>query len=160
MQKVRTMPGLNFPVPTSRLEDWLPHRGPAVWVDEVLSVTADGGDCRIILKNSANYSDGKGSIRESSFIEWMAQGFGFVCACQALAGIVSAQEKPEKAFLVQISDFELNSDPDSNHFTEGDWMIARVKRTHQVGPIALVDGEIISSKNVTVARAKLKVFAA
>jgi hypothetical protein len=155
---------LNFPVPTSQLQDWLPHRGPAVWVDEVLSVTAEGGDCRILLKNSANYADGNGGIRESSFIEWMAQGFGYVCACQAMAGIVSAQEKPKKAFLVQVSDFESNTDPESNRIVgggwEGDWMIARVRRTHQVGPIALVEGEIISSKNVTVARAKLKVFAA
>lgn len=153
------MSGLKFPVPTSQLKEWLPHRGTSVWVDEVTSVTQDGGEACVFLKNAANYSDGQGSIRDSSFIEWMAQSYGFVCACQVLAGTVSAKEKPEKAFLVQVSEFELSDDPSSSRIVEGDWLIVRVKRTHQVGPIALIDGEIISSKNVLIARAKLKLFA-
>lgn len=151
---------MKFPVSTSQLTDWLPHRGTAVWVDEVISITDNGGEGLVRLNNSANYSDGRGNIRDSSFIEWMAQSYGFICACQGLAGLVSAKEKPTKAFLVQVTDFDLSDDPSSSQIIEGDWMTVRIQRTHQVGPIALVEGQVLSSKNIVIARAKLKLFAA
>ena len=153
------MTQLNFPVATRQLSDWLPHRGAAVWVDEVTWVKADEGECRIHLRQSANYADGQGHIRDSSFVEWMAQAYGFVCACQALTEIMNMSEKPKKAFLVQISDFEMSQEPAANRIVEGDWISVRVKRSHQVGPIALVDGVVLSSKELVLARAKIKLFA-
>lgn len=153
------MSQLSFPVSTEALRDWLPHRDGAVWVDEVTSVGIDGGECRVLLHPSANYADQHGRIRESSFIEWMAQAYGYVCACQALSGLVNLAEKPKKVFLVQITDLDLSPDPSPSLIGDGDWISVRVKKTHQVGPIALIEGVVLSSHEVVLARAKLKLFA-
>jgi hypothetical protein len=153
------MSQLNFPVSTQQLSDWLPHRGKAVWVDEVTRVGIDEGECRVRLRPDANYADGRGAIRDSSFVEWMAQAYGYVCACQAVSGIVKLAQKPKKAFLVQISDFELSPEANGVRILDGDWISVQVKKTHQLGPITLIEGVVLSSKELILARAKLKLFA-
>jgi predicted hotdog family 3-hydroxylacyl-ACP dehydratase len=153
------MTGLAFPVATSGLGEYLPHRPPAVWVDEVRSVAPNEGVCRVYLRTSAHYADARGRIRESSYVEWIAQAYGFVAACQVLSGIAPEEKRPEKTFLVQIRDLKLSEEPAATLISEGDWIDVHVKRTHRLGPLALIEGEVRSSKEVVLARVKLKLYA-
>lgn len=150
---------LTFPVAVSQLSDTLPHRAPALWIDEVESIALNEGVCRVYLRTAAHYADARGRIRDSSFVEWIAQAYGFVAACQVLAGLAAEEKRPEKTFLAQVRDFELSVDSVSSLIVEGDWIRVRVKRTHRLGPLALVEGEVYSSNDVLLARAKLKLYA-
>jgi len=150
---------ITFPVSTAGLSDFLPHRGPALWVDEVSSVSDTEGVCRVFVRPEANYADSRGLIRDSSYVEWIAQAYGFVSACQILCGLVPDEKRPEKAFLVQVRDLELSEDPAATLIFEGDWLNIQVRRTHRMGPLALVEGAVFSSKGIALARAKLKLYA-
>ncbi|MEQ1878164.1 MAG: hypothetical protein ABL958_16090, partial [Bdellovibrionia bacterium] len=90
-----------YPVAVAQVQECLPHRDSAIWVDEITWALADQGECRIIFKDGANYTD-SGFIRDTSFIEWMAQSFGYVSACQVLSGLAGGKQKAQKAYLVGI----------------------------------------------------------
>lgn len=153
------MSALTFPVAASQLGQYLPHRAPALWIDEVVSVAPNEGVCRVHLKAAAHYADARGRIRDSSFVEWIAQAYGFVAACHILCGIAPEEKLPEKTFLVQVRDLELSEDPAASLIFDGDWICVHVKRTHRLGPLALIEGEVRSSKDVLLAGAKLKLYA-
>jgi predicted hotdog family 3-hydroxylacyl-ACP dehydratase len=150
---------LVFPINTRELDQYLPHRDPAIWIDEVVSVRADGGVCRVYPRKGGHYADASGRIRDSSFAEWVAQAYGFVAACQALSGLAPNEKRAEKVFLVQIRDLELSPDPAATLIFEGDWIEVRVKRTHRLGSLVLIEGEVFSSSQAPLARAKLKLYA-
>jgi predicted hotdog family 3-hydroxylacyl-ACP dehydratase len=154
----------SYPVSTQELLNWLPHRTPAVWIDEVSWIRPAEdeveGECRVCFQPDANYADANGQPRDSSFIEWIAQSYGFVRACHMLSALIKINKKPEKTFLAQIRDFELIGDHDSTRMTAGDWLRIHVKRTHQIGPLALVVGTVISPRGDILAQAKLKLYAA
>ena len=150
---------MKFPVNTNDLGEWMPHRAPAVWVDQVNSVTAEEGECRVYLRPDANYSGPDGFVRDSSFAEWIAQSYGFISAVQVLSGVVPTIKKPETTFLAQIQDFVPPAESLRIADDGKDWVDVRVRRTHQLGPIALITGEVISSSGKSLAKARLKVFA-
>jgi predicted hotdog family 3-hydroxylacyl-ACP dehydratase len=151
------MSELLFPLSTRALSEWLPHREQALWVDEVSWVKQEEGECRVYLRSDANYADQNKRIRPSSFIEWMAQSYGFVAATQALSGLIEVRKKPEKTFLVQIRNLIVSAT--DHKIVDQDWISVHVKRTHQMGPLTLLEGTVTSSQSLVLASAKLKVFA-
>lgn len=146
---------LKYPVPISQVMECLPHRDSAVWVDEVTWAQPDQGECRIIFKEDAHYID-NGFIRDTSFIEWMAQAYGYVCACQVLSGLATGKTKAQKAYLVGIRNFT----PPLLQVAAGtgDWVRCWVRKTNELGPIELVEGKVFSSTGELIATAQLKVF--
>jgi predicted hotdog family 3-hydroxylacyl-ACP dehydratase len=145
---------MNFPVAVEQLENWLPHRAPAVWIDEVSWVKADEGECRVRLKADANYMDPTGNPRDSSFVEWMAQAYGYVGACQIITGLVSAERPPSRTFLAHVRDFERST----ASVQPEDVLQIHVRKTHQLGPLLLIEGKVTQGDRA-LAQAKLKLFA-
>ena len=92
-----------FPLHVRELEEWIPHRQPMVWIDEVLSADGVQGECLVRLRADALYMGPGGVIRPSSMIEWIAQGYAFVRAAQTKLHLISADIKPKRAFLVAIT---------------------------------------------------------
>lgn len=150
---------LKLPIATSELLQYLPHRPPAVWVDEVVSVKKNEGECRVKLSADASYVGNDGKVRPSSYIEWMAQAYGYVGASQILMGIEKTAKPATKAFLVQIKDYWLSDLAQNLLISENTFLTIKVKGTHQLGNISIITGEVLSSNQNALARANFKLFA-
>lgn len=143
-------------IPVSELSEWVPHRPPMVWVDAVVRSEGSEGECRVALSADAAYAC-QGRIRPSSYIEWIAQAFGFVQAA-ALIGKDDAS-RPERVFLAAVKNFELVRSLGPLEPLIGKELSIQVKKTHQIGPVALVLGSVLDWNGELLARAELKLFA-
>lgn len=145
------MENLAFPIAVEKLSRFLPHRKPALWIDEVLWAKPDEGECRVYLKKDSRfYQDGR--LRSVCFIEWIAQAFGFVSAAQE-------QKAAQKAFLVAIKDAVYNPElinPESEQWKS---LRVHVKKTYQMGPIGIIEGRVLKEDGSELAKAQLKLFA-
>ncbi len=141
-------------IPVSEFSAYLPHRDQGVWVDYVLSAKDNGGECLVKLDPTKNYFSDRG-LRQTAFIEWMAQSFGFVNALHCRQN--QSQQALEKAFLVAVEKMT---------FAEklpvaGDDLIVSVKHVRSVGPISYVEGRVYSQKSdLTYCEAVIKLFSA
>lgn len=147
-----------FPMPTSLLAAYLPHRAPFVWVSEVISVSVgpDGpsGICRVRLTEDAAFFGAGGEIRASSVVEWIAQAYGFVKACHHL-GSGQAEPSPERALLVGINDCEVNLTAAEQEAS----LLVEVFERRVLHPAYLLDGAVKSECGTRVyGRARLKIF--
>lgn len=140
-----------LPSPVAEFSRWLPHRDEAIWVDSVLEADSNSGSCEVNLHENKNYFS-EGGLRSSSYIEWMAQSYGFVKAYQELSKSKSS-DQPKRVFLVAVKDFELMEKSDSKKF------VVSVRQTHQLGPMALVSAQVTDGDGKVVAKGELKLFA-
>lgn len=148
------------PVPVAELTEWIPHRGSAVWITEVVACGPREGRCRIELDPSALYCD-EGKIRATSVIEWIAQSFGYSCVCFAAKNKDSQIQVLKKAFLVGIRGFTLTEDFWKNReVKKGSHLFVDVRQLHELGPLAIVEGKVFFEKENLLGRAELKLFAA
>ena len=147
---------LTFPV--SLLKNYLPHRPPMLWIDEVLWIREDEGECRVSLRKEAHYFDEEGMIRPSSLVEWMAQGYGFVRACQILNRQDEGLKKPEKTYLAAISDVAFHENCRDVIKPGGDIRI-HIRTVRELGPLMLVQADIRTEKT-NLASGHLKVYGA
>src|SRR4051812_38021961 len=113
---------LEFPIPVVALEKWLPHRAPMLWIDQVTGVSADGGECRVLIEKDAGFMDNNG-VRPSGMVEWLAQAYACVRVCQRLTGINKGTETLSNAYLVGIRQFEIMNE----EVPRGGSVIIRVK---------------------------------
>jgi predicted hotdog family 3-hydroxylacyl-ACP dehydratase len=123
-----------------------------VWIDEVTAASDTGGECRIKVKPDALYMS-DGNLRPSSYIEFLAQSFGYTSAAHARANGSDATA-PKKAFLVSVSRCE--TAPDAEGVSEIRVILTNVK---PVGAIVLFDGEVLDQNSRVLCRASLKVYA-
>lgn len=134
----------------------LPHRPPFIWIDEVLEVTLDGGSCAITLASDASYM-GPNGLRRSSFLEFMAQGFGYIRAAQAESGLLPGKSAPTKAFLVSIQD-GVFSETASLAPSAGTRLTIEISGFREVGPITLFGAIVKAPSGDVLVQARLKVF--
>jgi predicted hotdog family 3-hydroxylacyl-ACP dehydratase len=134
-------------VKSTELVDWIPHRPPMVWIDEVVEISPDSAVCRANVLPQC-FSDGK--FRPSTYIEWMAQAFAFSEVARGLQSI----PKLKNAFLVGITKAEFEEFP----ITEKSFLV-RVKKTRELPPLLLFDGSVEKPTGQVIARASIKVFA-
>lgn len=143
----------NFPIETSLLSEFLPHRPPFVWVDKVLALTETTGLCSVSLDKEKNYCHST-EVRPSSYIEWMAQAYAFCGILRTLR----AGHSPhlQKAFLAAFTHFQifspllLQQQPEIHLFVE---------KKRELGPISLIDGKVQTPAGEAIASASLKLFA-
>jgi len=145
---------LKFPLPIGKLSEYLPHRPPAVWIDEVISVDKTGGRCLTEIKDAPYVNEGL--LRPSSFIELIAQTYGFVHICQIILGLGEGLERPTKTYLVGIRGMQMNSD---SQVSIGESIGIVVKNVGQLGPLVLVDGKVFNSEEKCLASGQIKIFA-
>lgn len=129
----------------------LPHQGPMLWVDELVSASAahDEGRVRICLHEKSLALNE--AVSELAFVEWIAQSFGLI----SLEGEEGLSEVP-KMMLVGASGSWLSEDRPKAL----DKIVVEAKRTHQVGPFSIIEGKVFrENETAPLAEARLKVFA-
>ena len=148
-----------LPMHVRELEEWIPHRPPMVWIDEVVTASAAEGVCRVVLRSDALYMRANGVVRPSSMIEWIAQAYAFVRAAQSKLHLISVDLKPKRAFLVAVTNarFEYLTKPEQ--LTGVKVLHVRVRNERDFGPLSLVDGCVLTEAGEVLATAKIKVFA-
>jgi predicted hotdog family 3-hydroxylacyl-ACP dehydratase len=135
----------------------LPHRPPFVWIDEIVEVAADHGVCAVELKSDGLYFGPEG-LRASSFLEFMAQGFGYLRAAQSVTGLFPDRPPPTKAFLVSIQDAVYATDPAVLRPASGTRLRIEISGVREVGPITLFAAVVRDASGTELVRARLKVF--
>ena len=140
-------------ITTSQLYDYVPHRPPMIWVDELLEYSETVGRSRTRLDTGALYFSEEG-VSPSAGIEFIAQTFAFNNA--ALLSETNANLRPDqRAFLAAVKNYHTSNWSSLKH---GDELITTVTRLRQLGTISIIRGEIVCGER-TVATAELKVFA-
>lgn len=151
---------MNYPVATAKLADWLPHRAPMLWVDEVCSASEIGGEARVRIRKDALYMNA-GELRASTVIEFIAQTFGFVSACQRIDHPHLVHSKIEKAFLVGVRSADVSKVADRKIWSENDSLLVRVRNFKTIGSMQILDGEVIfEATGEVLASANLKLYSA
>ena len=133
----------------NELADYLPHRPPAIWIDEVTEEAS-----YVVLKKSAPYYS-NGVLRPSSLIEFIAQSFGY----QSALKILDSGVKPtaaSKAFLVAVTKCTLK---DTATLKVGERLKITIGDTKVIGPITVISATVTDSNGTEYANASLKVFA-
>ena len=142
------------PILVESLQAALPHRPPMVWISSVISADETGGTCEVDLDPNAHYFSGQG-IRQSSPIEWMAQGLGYALA-------VGANLKSSKAYLVALTDVEYCEEATWKEWNDsiktGGRVQVKVKAVRVMASIKMVVGEVMSTEGQLLVNAKFNVF--
>jgi predicted hotdog family 3-hydroxylacyl-ACP dehydratase len=135
-----------------KLDDFLPHRNDMIWIDKVLTYTNESATCLVNLEKNKLYFTND-EIRQSSYIEWIAQSFGYADANRLKD--LGQKKSLKNAFLVGITNARFS---DQKVRDENEIMID-VKLLRIVGPISFIEGKVYSNitKNV-YCEATLKVF--
>lgn len=145
---------LKFPIAVKEIQKFMPHRDPAIWIDEVLEVTDGEGKCKIVFSENALYVT-NGTIRASSFVEWIGQAYGYVMACEAInAGWGETQLK--RAYLVGVRNLVIQSTPEIKN---GDVLFVSVTKTHELGPMIMIQGTVQTADGRVLATGQVKIFA-
>jgi predicted hotdog family 3-hydroxylacyl-ACP dehydratase len=145
-----------LPLSVKRLEKYLPHRPPMRWIDEVLSVSDNTGICRVIVDKDAHYCNSTGQIRQTAFIEWMAQAYGYIRAAQVELGMLEIDHLPKQTFLAQVRDAEF---PREVLVKDHEFFYVHTECLKILGPLSLVKASVLDANEQEVAQCQLKLFA-
>jgi len=147
---------MTLPIRVQDIEKYLPHRPPMVWIDEVLEFAEKAGQCRVRLKADGHYMSAEG-LRATSFIEFIAQAYGFISVCHHIY-ILDPNSKPlSKAFLASLKDVELPSAETLKELKAGDELLISISGVRQMGPIVLFNGTVRCGDRI-LCEAQMKVF--
>ena len=143
-------------IPVREVEKYLPHRPPMVWIDEVVRFSEKAGECRVTLKADGLYMGAEG-LRPTSFLEFVAQAYGFISVCHHVY-ILDPNSKPlSKAFLASIKNTELPDRATLAELRPGDTLNITIDGVRQMGPIVIFRGQV-HCKGATLCTAQMKVF--
>ncbi len=143
------------PVPVTELQSFLPHRDGAVWIQQIDWVHTDEGQARVFLDERAenrNYLDGDGRIRDSAGVEWIAQAMGFVTALRKRHAPGPTADL-KQAYLVGFRNFKFHPVPR----LESE-VLVRVRTTREFGPVALVQGEVLTKQLQVLCTGEIRLF--
>lgn len=139
-------------ISTQDLLGFLPHQGDMIWIDYVTESHERGGTCLVIVDKNKHYF-GDEKLRQSSFIEWMAQGFGFSNALKIKEG--KAEGSVSNAFLVGFTNVTFGQILPQ----ELEELLVITNATRTIGPITYIEGKVQSKENgVVYCEAQLKLF--
>ncbi len=131
---------LKFPVPAAYVKSFLPHAGPAVWIDTLLKTEKNYSLTETMLKTDSPYFV-NGRLTESSLIEFVAQSYGYMLALNDVLKI-----QPVKAATVTLIAEVKDSEFYFNSFDilpkAGDFIQVEVIGTHDFGNLKLVKGKV------------------
>ncbi len=152
------MSEIQFPLSTSALRSFLPHRPPMVWIDEVLSCksgeTGIIAVCRCSLLGERSFKNANGTVRPSTIVEWIAQGYGFAKACHHLS-TGHSNEGFGRAYLVGITECEI----DMAEIMAESAVLIEVEEVREFPPAYIVDGKVTSENGLRIfGSARIKVF--
>ena len=130
---------LKFPISTNTLQAGLPHRPPMVWVRSVIFADEMGGICEAMLE-PGSHEFGEHTLRQSSLLEWMVQGYGFAQHC--VTGRV-----PQQVFLAQAQNIEFCSKTLWDEFTmkamQGTRAFIEGRLVRQLGEMVMIQSKVV-----------------
>jgi predicted hotdog family 3-hydroxylacyl-ACP dehydratase len=143
-------------VAISEISNFLPHRPPRVWIDEVVTFSEKEGECRVTLKPDGLYMGSHG-LRSTSCLEFIAQAYGFISVCHHLY-VLDPKSKPlSKAFLASMKNANLPSQEVLAGIHAGDVISILIDGVRQMGPIVLFNGRVMKGDQL-ICDAQMKVF--
>lgn len=147
---------LKLPIDVSDLEQFLPHRRPMVWVNQILRIDSKGGEALIHLDPKAHYMD-REEVRPSSVIEWVAQTFGYVRACQSLMSGDGPTAKISHAYLASFKNLLFLENFDSSIQAQKS-LAVYVQTLRDFSPLKTVYGEVKTLTGKKIATGEITVY--
>jgi predicted hotdog family 3-hydroxylacyl-ACP dehydratase len=135
---------------TTELSEFLPHSGEMVWIDQVISP----GVCLVKVDREKHYFS-QGVVRQSAYIEWIAQSYGFSRAYEKhLDG--GKSNSLSKAYLVSFNKAVFSE----QSIKDQDEVIVEVSLVKELDDISVVSGKVFSrDKKVMFCEAFVKLYA-
>ncbi|MGE4133650.1 MAG: hypothetical protein AB7F86_18580 [Bdellovibrionales bacterium] len=133
----------------------VPHRPPMVWIDEIVAVEADSGECRVRMSEDRHFW-GRQGLRPSACLEFIAQAYGF---CSVAYGLAQRPDKPplKRAFLAAFKDVDFASDAAFDKVVSGEDLRVLIGGVRQIGPITMFSGRVLH-KETELCHGQMKVF--
>lgn len=133
---------------TTELKGFLPHRDEMVWVDHVISPT----ECLVKADQKKHYFTGE-YVRQSSFIEWIAQSYGF---CRAYEKKISGDESGlSAAYMVSFNKVKFSE----QSIKDQEEVFIEVSLSDKMGAISIVNGKVYSKdKDIIYCEASVKLY--
>lgn len=99
-----------------------------------------------------------GGIRQSSLIEWVAQGYGYIRAAQKECGFLESELAPKRVFLAAIRDANYHMDLSGPDFADGCVLHMFAKNIKVMKPLLLYDGSIALPNGQLAFDVKMRMF--
>lgn len=142
-------------MPISKVLNYVPHRPPMVWVDEIITFDENSGECAVMVKNDAHFLGPEG-LRATSCLEFIAQSYGYCSVAFTLEKDPNSAPL-KKAFLASFKDVKWAEPSRMAKVAVGDELRVKFEGVRHIGPITMFDGEAIH-KGEVLCSAGLKVF--
>jgi predicted hotdog family 3-hydroxylacyl-ACP dehydratase len=146
-----------FPVSVSTFAEYVPHRPPMVWIDEVLSATKTEGVSRIYLDHKALYWK-NGDYLSTACIEWVAQSFAYVRSAYAVTIGCEQEWKATNAFLVGIRNAKFFFESHDEELNQAKHLDVFVEKFRQMGPIIKFDGGVRLPSSRVLMKGSLSIY--
>ncbi len=130
-----------YPVNIIEVENCLPHRPPMRWIDEIVNTKAlvdeeEYIQCRLNLNRQAHYFNSDGYLRPTSFVEMIAQAYGYGFAyLQKEEGVSSGN-----VYIVGVEGRVIHAD--HMIFNEGDILNIFARKERSIRGVDFIRGFI------------------
>ena len=130
------------PIQVTEVMDFIPHRPPMVWVDEVLRFSQIDGECTLRLRQGGLYLGERG-LRPSSCLELIAQSYGFISTCYITRISDPGAPPMKRAMLVSFKDAKFAPRAIFESLRLGDVLRMPIEGVRTVGPITAFHGRAL-----------------
>ncbi|NJM10194.1 MAG: hypothetical protein HC883_04820 [Bdellovibrionaceae bacterium] len=132
---------MKTPINVQDIWEFIPHRPPMVWIDQIHDFGASHGECSVRIKADAHYM-GRDGLRASSCLEFIAQAYGFISICHREATNEPVNQTPRRAFLASFKDAKFGEQDLLKSIQPGEVLSVKVSGARQMGPIILFQGQV------------------
>lgn len=147
--------GVQWPVKISSIAEFMPHRGSAIWVDQILSITKNEGIGQVQFDLSKPYCTNQ-ELRKTACIEFIAQSFGYAVVLSDLLNITNVP-KGQHAFIVDVRNVDFHSNSEIFKMKNGEMLNIETLCTNDFGNFKVVKGKVLLRDQI-LASADMKVF--
>lgn len=125
-----------------------------VWIDEVIAVDTEGGECQVRLKRDALYMSTDG-VRQSAMIEWLAQSLGYIRAVQNLCGLIEQGKPPSRTLLVSVRNGIYHTPCDMLGLDKEEVLSLKVQNIKMISPLLFSEGTVSTRAGVLLFSARI-----
>lgn len=136
---------------------YIPHKPPMVWIDQITDYGATAGECIVNIKKDAHYMDGEGILRASSCVEFIAQAYGFMSICYRVYESQPNAKPLKRAFLASFKDVDFCPEETMRAVKDGDRLVVKISGVRAMGPINLFQGQVFKGDQL-LCETNMKVF--
>lgn len=137
--------------------EFVPHRPPMVWVDKVTAYRSTGGETSVRLKIDGQYMNERGTLRQSSYLEFMAQSYAFTKVCHREFSGDPINQSPKRAFLASFNEAVFAERSVIDSVKPGDELQIEVAGVRAMGPIILFKGKVKRGAEL-LCEGRIKIF--